>query len=64
MLATITDAANAIRQTVIAAQTPKGKRPPQFKPSPRPLTARERVEQRRDRQTVAEIVAIATPGRG
>ncbi len=61
LLATITDGVNALRQTVIAVNTEKGKKVPPFVPTRRPLTAAERAERRRERETIDDIVALATP---
>lgn len=58
LIATITDLGNALRTTIIAANSEKGKGP-KFKPLARPKTAAERAEARRDRETVADIIAIA-----
>lgn len=61
LLATMADMTTALRTTLVALQTPKGKQAPKFKPMRRPLTAAERVEKRRELQTVAEIISIARP---
>lgn len=61
LLATMADGFNALRQTTIAVNTPKGKKIPPLTPTARPLTASERHERRLERQTLDEIVALATP---
>ncbi len=60
LLATINDAANSIKVTIAQSVTERGKPAPKFKPHRRPLTAADRAERRRDRDTVNDIVAIAT----
>jgi hypothetical protein len=61
LVTTIVDGVTAIRATLVAVNTPKGKQAARFKPSRRPLTAQQRWERRQDREMVAEIVAIAAP---
>jgi hypothetical protein len=61
LLATISDGVNAIRHTVIAVNTQKGKKVPPLVTTKRPLTALERAERRRERQVLDDIVAQATP---
>jgi hypothetical protein len=63
VLATIADGVNALRNTIVAVNTPKGKKVPPLTTAKRPMTAAERAEARRDRIALDEIVAIATPGR-
>jgi hypothetical protein len=61
LLATIADGVNSLRQTVIAVNTPKGKKVPPLTFAKRPLSAVERIERRRERAVLDEIVAKATP---
>jgi hypothetical protein len=61
LLTTMVDMATAIRTTLVALQTPKGRQAPKFKPARRPITAAQRIERRKEQQTVADIVAIARP---
>lgn len=62
LLACLTDVGNLIQQAIGASVTPKGKKPPQFKPVRRPQTAAERAKRRRDLQFHAEMVKQLLPG--
>lgn len=60
LFAALADTTNAICVAVGQSVSPRGKGP-KFKPGRRPLTAAERAERRRDRDTIAEIVSIMLP---
>lgn len=62
LIATLADLGNAIRTTIVAVNTSKGN-PPTFRPARRPLTARDRMAKRAERQTVDDIVSMMLPAR-
>ncbi len=59
--ACLTDVGNLIQQAIGASVTPKGKSPPKFKATRRPLTAADRAQHRREQATHSEIVSQMIP---
>ncbi len=59
--ATLYDVATLIQVAIAAVNTPKGKSPPKFKPTPRPETAADRVRRRLELETHDQIVQMFKP---
>lgn len=59
--ATLTDVMVSVRQQILAGQLKKGKAPPRVSPAPRPRTALQRAEARRDLTRHRSIVATVLP---
>lgn len=60
--ATLTDVLVSVRQQILAGQLKKGKAPPRVTPAPRPRTALQRAEARRDLTRHRSIVSKVLPG--
>ena len=58
--AAIVDALGMVARTIIAVNTPKGERVPDFPDQPRPETAIERVLRRQRDQAMTELEALVT----
>lgn len=62
--ATLLDGFHLIQHALIAVNTPKGKPPPKFNPTPRPRTATQRAELARRKAEHADMVAKLVPKAG
>lgn len=56
----ILDGLASVERTIIAVNTPRGKRVPEFRPQPRPETAAMRVARRRRDEAMGELEAKLT----
>jgi hypothetical protein len=61
LIATLTDGFTLVQLAIASANTPKGKSPPKFRPTPRPRSAWQRAQSRRDETVHQEIVAQLLP---
>ena len=59
--ATLIDGFTLVQLAIAAANTPKGKRVPRFRPTPRPKTAWQRAQRRRDEAAHRDICAQVLP---
>jgi hypothetical protein len=59
--ANLVDVLVSIRQQILAGQLKKGKKPPQVAPAPRPRTALQRAEQKRNRSHSAHLRSKLLP---
>lgn len=57
LLCQVVDMLQVINNTNIGMNLPKGKKPPKFRPLPRPVSARQAIKHRRDREAVNEELA-------
>ena len=59
--ATLVDGFTLVQLAIASKDLPQGKKPPKFKPAPRPVTARERATKRAAEAMHREIVAAVLP---